>query len=1290
MKNPPTEKFLTAMSNTDESPVEFKEITLKVQLPGSLKNNTLEISSLITESINDLRQALLILPSTRCLTNYDLYFKGVNVSEEFDEMTTYEDFLKTLGESTEVTELSFSVKEKAYNLAKVYEHILRFREVIGLHYFDRISQEFGGAAGCTKFNDLGLADLKLPEPKPENTENKSEKSEETEPRKLTEEELKSIVEISEEIIAADKIELSKHAHFSSFASKTKVPIKSLTVSQWSPVPAFQKTKGDLLYLTLQTLENEVFNITCHISGFFVNKSSSANFNPAVKHNEKGSAQKSYLLYNLLETLSPKFSKTIQDNEVSLSASTSHPESYLLANRNLSAPWLVNEDSVVNLPDLSRFELPLLANGVDGSGYIKDWNEDIQAIRELPNESFQDRILKEKIIHKSLADFTRTATETAINIIKGNLSPMDPNEDADKQIYLKNGIFYTSGATTADLFEQTGGVEASRYTSNKDISAIKVLNRIDAQGVHSLVSCIVDYMGKRVVCQAPVPGIFNQSPDGDDEKVAYGLSSDSSKILFNESFNEPMKQIADTFHLKSHEVTLGADKVELAVSKETKGIFGTDGRKYVIDLFRTVPRDIAFTEENYNPSESTSYPHGESLLRHEAIADWWKRNIAEYIKKETENGKSEEELAQLELPTDKYVFNPDAESKDDLAVIRELSVFVKETLISEYLKDITNNVAPFDGRNLTESLHKSGINMRYLGYIVEQAVALKADALKQLEEAIKKNEDEAVGLRAKAKEEAEAKAKEIAEKAKKAAEAKAKGEPYEEEKETKETKEETEEKTKATFEPVFANYSTLIRVCIQEMIARSSKHLLRKLSSSVPSYLMPSFVAHFHNCLLGTSVNSHPEADVPADLKEFVTPAALEFTKLTPGSVAKLISQEVYSRFRYTLNENWISEVNPVQLMREIAHKFGIQWKSQDYAFTAEEFSAKKVEETPVVVEQPKSKNSKKGKKQANTKTVSEKVRNTVFTTEDVVNFVPLVKDSDYKSAIVDEIFQTARAHIVQGDKDTGISLLNELINIQEQIYGVVSAETVSLYTLIAQLFAELGMEYQAALIARRAIVISERTTGFDSYDTITAYMNSGFFESSQLELVNSMKLYKQAIDNWSFVYGRDHPIMVTTLSNLADNLTRLKLYSEASKFYELALELSIKLNGKISEITGSMYQGFALVLLNAGKFDESLEHFTTAADIFTKTIGFADPLTKRANNYVDNITKYMEYLAAQEELKKKQVQQKAAATGNKKVLMRPSSQDKKSSQNKKNVVKADPEIASRSVDDILKFIEGDE
>ncbi|KAK6454028.1 protein TIF31 [Scheffersomyces xylosifermentans] len=1241
-------------------PEQARELTLKIELPSSVKaGDNLVIPSTTDETLNDLRSALGLLPVTRNLTNYNLFIGNVDIGAAFDDLATYEQIIADLQLNESTTELKIVVKEKAYTLAAVYEQISRFREVVGLHYIDRVSEDFGVSAGVSKLNSLNLTPVQEKEVKEEvenekketvekegeaATEESSEKPKEEEKVEFTPEQIKSIAELSGSMAAKDSaLSISSNASFDNTQSKLKIPIKSLSISQWSPVPAFQKVKGDLLYLTLQTLENETFNITCHFSGFFVNRSSTVNFNPEIKVNEKGSIHKNYLLFNLVDSLSASFSKTLEENEVNLSTSSEHPETYLLPNNSfLATPWIVNADVLKNYPDVSRSQLPLISNGVDGSDYVKDWNEDIQSVRELPTSTIQERILREKLIQKALFDFTKTATETSIHIVKGNLTPMNPSEEEDKHIYLKNGVFYSSGATTVDVFEASGAEEASRYVASKDLAGVKALNKADVSGVNNLVTCIVDYMGKRIVCQAPVPGIFNSVTEADgqeEEKIVYGLSTDGTKILQDKAFEEPLKQVADVFHLMAHKVDVEGSKSEsdLLISKDTKGIKGTDGRKYIIDLYRTTPRDIEFTEAHFDPTNPTSYPHGEALLRHEAVAEWWKRKVSVLFKAETEKlekeGKTLEgengEKPQIVLPTDQVVFNPDAfsgknDSEEDKDVVRGLSKFIKEKLIDEFLSEFPSQLAPFDGQQLTDILHRRGINLRYLDEVP----------------------------------------------------------------------------SKANYEPVAANYDALFRVIIQEMVARASKHLLRKLSANVPSTLYAVFVAHFHNCLLGGSINEAPEVVIDDIFRSLYPSTAFEFTKLNSKEVIELVTREVFVRFRYTLPEHWITNlIHPVQLLREIAHKFGIQWKAQDYVFSSEAFEdyKEKFAVSSKNIENKSSGSKKKGKKSGGAslqEVISQ--RNSIFVADDIVNFIPIVKDSGYKASLVDEIFQSARAHIAQGEKETGVSLFNELVAIQEQIYGRVNAETAKFYTLIAQIYSELGYDTQAAFIARKAIVLAERTTGFDSYDTITAYLNAGFYESTNLEIENSLKLYDHAISTWSSVYGRDHPTIINTLTNTGENLSRVGLYDASIKLFKAALDLSIESNGNLSQITGIIYFRLANVLISVGRFQDSLNYYAISEDIFAQLLGPDDSLTKQASKYVSSIQTYIKYLQIKDEQHKRELAQQAAATGNSKVKVKSQSEvvanskrsGAKNGSKKNNIPQPDPEIASKPIEDILQFIEG--
>lgn len=1296
---------------------EVKIITLKIQLPSSIspQNQTVDVNSSLSENLGDIKQSLTIIPACQHLTSYDIVFKGIKLTEIFDDAADLESILSQLELPMETLDiLNLSLKEKPYNLSGVYEHILKFREVIGLHFLDRTASDLGVAGGLSKFNDVELTEVKQNENSKESTPEEGGNDEKEPEVELSDEEKANIIRVSDQFISGETTSISNHGNFSSVINDLKIPIKSLSISQWSPVPPAQKTKGDLLYLTLQTLEGEIIHITCHLSGFFVNRSSTARFNPIIKINEKGSFHKDFILYNLVSSISPLFAKTIAENELMLGQSTKYPETYLLpTNTQLSYPWLANPEISVVQPDSSRAQLPAISFGVDGSDFVKDWNDDFQAIKELPKDTINQRILRERLINKSLFEFKKVATETAIEIIKGNLSSLNPNEQYDRQIYLKNGVFYSFSVDATGAFENTGDDEAARYAASKDLAGVRILNHIDADGIHNLVTCIVDYLGERIICQAPVPGIFNSPEPVDEEgaepadKVAYGLTTDHSSVLANEKFNNALKPIAQALHVKPHSVELESgvkSNGELNTSKDIKGIIGTDDRKYVIDLYRTTPLDIEFIESHYDESKETSYPHREAVIRHEAVEEWYKRKVAAFLKVETERlekeGKpletTEGEKPQINIPYDQIVLNPDVftgvnENKEEQEDVRYLSNFIKDKLVEEFLDQIGKSVVPFDGNNLTDVLHRQGINMRYLGILAEQCLVKKDARLAEIEESSKTNLEKVEAKKADDAKKAEEEKAKSPETRQKEAEEKAKNEAEEAKDENKE-----KEQTNLNIDSSVSHYNALYKVLVQEMVARAVKHLLRKLGKLVPVYLKNEFVSHFHNCLFGAGINENPDVQIDDVLKSFYNEEDFEFSKLNTASVLELIKSEVFVRYRYDLPNNWNSDlIRPLQLFREIALKFGIQWKAQDYGFTKESFDAikDKLSIQSQVVETTKTKKNKK-KHSKDQQQVVEVVtpRTTIFVADDIVNFVPIVKDSTYKALLLDEIFETARLQIYKGDTEIGVNLLTELASIYEQVYGGVHQQTTKFNSLLAQSYADLGFKTEACNVARKACILSERTNGFDSYETITNYINAAFLEAANGDFVNAFHLYKKAFDDWSFVFGEGHPSSVNTLSNLAEILGEHKLFKQSEKFYLAAIEASDKLNDDSSSISTMLRYKYAFVLLQEGKYEESLKVFKKVAEGLDKLVGPEDRLNKDVSALVGNIGTYLAYNEHQAAEKRKVLAQQAAAHKGKfkvkSVTEAPSAPVKNGKKAKKQSAQPNPEIATQSVDDILNFIEG--
>ena len=419
-------------------------------------------------------------------------------------------------------------------------------------------------------------------------------------------------------------------------------IRSVQLSQWNPPSPPLRMKGHLFYLQVNTLENKSFHINATSKGFSVSNCSGEKFDPSCKK-ISGKYYSGHSLLSLLQSLSPMMMQQL-DKNINITREREALAILEPSNSFLSNPWLTFSqqqktyyDSVV--PDISRTQ-ELLFSKSGGGGVVdssRDWNEDFQSTRELPNHTkiaedgseqqatIQDRIVRERLLNKLLFDFSEEAVKGAIAVVKGDLTPMNFNEPLDVHIFLHNNIFYSYAADGVGTFAAEGGHAAARFAAGKDLVGVNVLNQLDVDGFGVVCTALIDYCGHRIVAQGPVPGIFRENPEGKSQ-IIYGSVDNQEQVFNDDRFQPIMTKIAEACHLKSHMVydRQGLNGKKLATPMDTKGLEGTDGRRYVLDLFRLMPLDLSFVEEACSDIENP-YPHRLCVLRFEAIDEWW-RNI----------------------------------------------------------------------------------------------------------------------------------------------------------------------------------------------------------------------------------------------------------------------------------------------------------------------------------------------------------------------------------------------------------------------------------------------------------------------------------------------------------------------------------------------------------------------------------------------------------------------------------------------------------------------------------------
>ena len=1162
------------------------------------------------EQVQDVRQSIIELPGTFQYTCFHLECNGKRIND-FAELSEVEG-LKADSEIVLV--------EDPYTEKEARMHVVRVRELVGaagdrvdtlqgiqagLSLHDAIAAEAEAAAGSEKEHFLskydigGVSSLQTVLPKPE----------------------------------------------------TPLPktVKSIALSSWNPVPYHLRQKGHLLYLQVTTNEGEQFQITSHASGFYVNKCSNVKFDPFPKAMPKKASAHSLL--TLISLLSPSFDaafKALQESNNKKDLLTTFPFQNAIPNN----PWLVPQPSLnAHQADITRSQENYLISGVDNAETLRDWNEEFQTTRELPYENVQDRVFRERLTSKLFADYNEAAARGAVLVARGEVAPLNPNDPLDAQIFVYNNIFYSFGADGAGTFTAEGGDEAARTAVGKDVLGIKAVNQLDIPGLFTPGTVVVDYLGKRIVGQSIVPGIFKQREPG-EHQIDYGGVEGREVIVQHPDFAPVFEKLSKALRIKNHPVwDKDGKRHDLEGSVETKGFLGTDGRKYVLDLYRLTPLDVTWQEEKGNED----YPHRMSVLRLELVESYWRHHMSQYVKAEVERrraAKAEEEASGKEKPTEgeeseekseekldrervdisgfNLALNPDVcngqipqtkEEKEQWAAdekeVREACDYLRSKVIPELIQDLHDGEVgfPMDGQSLTQLLHKRGINMRYLGKVAEQ----------------------------------------------------------------------TKEKG--------ARLQALMTLLVQEMIARAFKHIANQHLRNVPVPFIAPCISHLLNCLLGTDVNPDPRAEIDQSLREIYSEGDFSFEKVTPASLRAEIEKQVAIRYRFTLESGWFNSLRHLQLLRDVSIKLGLQLGARDFAFTKSQSAKKELPAANGANGASQDEGSKKKKKKGgNSSSPSRAAADTPvssFVPDDILNVVPHVKDASPRSSFAEEALEAGRISLMQNQKQLGQELILESLSLYEQIYGILHPEVAKLYHQLSMLYYQTDEKDAAVELARKAVIVTERTLGVDSADAILSYLNLSLFEHASGNTKTALAYIRHAMDLWKIIYGSDHPDSITTMNNAAVMLQNLKQYQDSRKWFEASLVVCENLFGKQSINTATILFQLAQALALDQDSKAAVGKMRDAYNIFLSQLGPEDRNTKEAETWLEQLTQNAVSIAKHaKDIQARRLRRINMATRTLGTRVQPQVGQSISQTQTAGTDAANPTLDSRSVDELLKFIEG--
>ncbi|RYC64054.1 hypothetical protein CHU98_g2172 [Xylaria longipes] len=1033
------------------------------------------------EQIHELRQSVIELPAAFQYSCFHFEYEGEHIND-FVQISD----VKGLGPEAEIR-----LVEDPYTEKEARIHVIRIRDLVGAAG-DRTDTLHGVLPGASLFDSVAA-------------------------------EAKDV-----DNVQASTYDFDAPANTSTLLPKEEESapktVKSVSLSPWNPPPYHLRQKGHLLYLIVTTNEGEQYQITSHVGGFYVNKSSNSKFDPTPRAAPK--AYSAHSLLTLLGQVSPSFLESFEQL-LQFNNRREPLATFQMTNAIPAAPWLVPSQSsplCAHSSDITRTQEGYLIAGVDNTDTLRDWNEEFQSARELPKETVQDRVFRERFISKLFADYADAAARGAILVARGEVTPLNPTEGRDAQIFVYNNVFFSFGADGVGTFTSEGGDDAARVATGKDVNGVRIVNQLDIDGLYSPATVVVDYLGKRIVGQTVVPGIFKQREPGENS-IDYGAVEGKDVVAADERFAAPFEKLSQALHVKKHPVwDKDGKRFDLEASVETKGLMGTDGRKYVLDLYRITPLDVLWLEENEAKTEEdgTEYPHRMTVLRPELVETlrtfkWsaWVNAEIERIKersakdksenkdsdesKEQKDGDDEEIGEKIDGSSFSFSLNPDAfsgqvpqteEEKKELAAdeedVRNACKHLRDVLVPDFVNDIKSSDLPFpmDGASLAKMMHKRGINMRYLGKIVSLCEGPRLLRLRDL--------------------------------------------------------------------------------CLQEVISRALKHVAGKYLRYLPMPLTSACIAHLLNCLLGSAFNSKPVADIDETLKSLYPEADLTFANVTPESLRKEIEIQSLRRFKVTLDADWHTGIKHLQLLREVSLKLGLQLQAKDFQFVGDSSSTPEKAKEQTNGDGEKSKKKKKKARDGSPASVASSVAaQSTFSADDIVNVVPIVKDSAPKSTISEEALEGGRHSIIQGNRKIGQELLLESLTLHEQIYGILHSDVARAYSSLAQIYYQLEEKEAAVDLARKAVIVSERTIGVDSAETLLYYLNLGLYVHGSGDSKTALAYVKHALNLWKVIYGPDHPDSITTLNNAAVMLQHMQAYHESRIWFEQALAVCSRLRQRI-------------------------------------------------------------------------------------------------------------------------------
>uniref|UniRef100_A0A8C2KTN6 Si:ch211-166a6.5 n=1 Tax=Cyprinus carpio TaxID=7962 RepID=A0A8C2KTN6_CYPCA len=824
----------------------------------------------------------------------------------------------------------------------------------------------------------------------------------------------------------------------------------LSLSCWNPPPGFRKLQGDFMYISVHTLEGKQYDITSCSRGFYMNRSTLEVFDPRPAQ----STPVCHCLTDLLSHISPQFKHNLNTlrHRPSLPAEETLPTPY----RTLS--WLGISSLHSHKPSFSG----RLGLDQDLNAQAPDWNKELQAARDLPQRSLEERLQRDRALLQVNSAFVWAVAQAAEKVMDGFVDSVSGSHE--DPAFLCGGVFMSMPPHRDHWL---GGERSHRAAQRHELRCVQVYSDLDGdlQNLHTIPTALADYRGIRLSAQGLAPGIQGPEQAEVPNGLLYGYSAGPLENPSRRKLLELLAQSAKALSLQRHAVLgLTGHQLPLFTSVDAQGILGADGRYYLLDVYRTMPADANFHVEDGEEGAETEgsfprrYPHVLCRLRPELVKAFIQHKHAQFSQRVKahmeENGGVEECMESadsrnivavrkackdvgsvsdiiFEMRFNPNVYSPGVQfpSSDSDALelqkrlLKEAASFIINDRIPEFVNDCIHGTdIPMDGASLRQALHQKGINLRYLGHLI---LSISQSDLKH-------------------------------------------------------------------------QLRHITRLAFAEIVVRCAQRFFSGYIQGVETSNLSAAASHFLCCLLVphfSSASNGEESKKRSRRRGRGGGGASDstaWTALNGNELWSLICQDAQETYR--IKEGLGSNVDhlveqyglqKISLLREMCLKTGIQLRLREYILD----SRNKAPISP----------------------------------EDVLNILPVVKHITTTTTDATRLFKAAQNSLQKGLLEQAYEQLKEATYLFGRVCDDLHPEACRCLSQLAKVAYVQGHPAEARSVQLRVVVISERVLGFDHPNTIQQYVLLAVYLLAGGETALAQRCLYRAKVLLLTVHGADHP-----------------------------------------------------------------------------------------------------------------------------------------------------------------------